>query len=169
MRIILITFFLSLSFLAKTQFLVHTKGIKGISANFHYTEQGNAFSIDFRKFIEDKSYFRIAGNFETGTIGYAAYEDYLVNGTFGYSPFNVKQKLYFNIEAGVLLGFESRDEMFDYPKQSQFVYGFNGLAEIEYFLSSNFAIGVHFQQHYLFSTILGSLRYQIGGGFKLYF
>lgn len=163
---ILFTFY---GLMGLSQNLVHTKGVKGIGSAYHYTEKGFAVSLEYQSFERQKMYYSLGLNYENGAVGFTDFDVYLFNPAIGYSPLNINQKIYFNFEAGGFVGWENRLAKFDFPQQTNFIYGFNAKAEIESFLTSQIAFIVNYSQMATLNSEFGLFRYQIGAGLNIYF
>ena len=162
---------LMLSFMAGFSFsqsLIHTKGKQGIGLSAHLTEFGYAINGNYLNFIKEKYYLKGSINYEYGEIGFTEFDNFLLMPSFGFSPYNLSNKLYLNIEGGALIGFENIREKFDYPNTSTFIYGFSGALELEYFISTSISIKANFNQMYALNSLLGNFRYQAGIGFNFY-
>lgn len=151
------------------QNLIHTKGIDGISLGGGYANHGYSLSASYRSFFMEKTYLKGAVNFEKGEIGFSSYETYILGASAGYSPFNIKQKNYINIEGGAIAGWENTLPIFDQPSQTDFIYGFKARVENEFFFTSNFSLIINFTQMMTFNSPFGMFRYQVGVTPTFYF
>lgn len=154
----------------------HLKGIKGIELN--YGGGGNAGKYlqgMFTMYHKDKWMGGIGLNMEDVSIGITHVKDYLVRYTSYFTVANIKQRLYFNITAGVFAGMEtiypytSSDGTFVFSKTNKFLYGGALGGNIEFYLVHRFSITATGEQFYNPASPLGAWKFNVLGGLRVYF
>lgn len=167
--------------------LRHVKGSIGIDASVAYAHYGTAYQLGYIQYFNEKHSLSIMANYERGIIRDVDknattsgnnekylnsiaphYEDLLANVLYGYTVYAIKDKVFFNLKAGGLVGMSK----FVNPKteiiSANFNYGVVAGAEAEIYLVNRLAVIAYFNEQYTFKNIFGKIHYQLGGGLRFF-
>lgn len=152
-----------------SQSLRHGKGNSGIHATYHRSDFGQAISLGYTNYFQEKLVFNGKLNYEFGTIGLAKFDSYLLIPSLVYTPFHIDNKVFLNLNAGIIVGLENQKALEEIGAKTNLVYGVIVGAEIEGFVSNNVALFGNFHQMFQAGSQFGRWRYQYGLGFRFYF
>lgn len=155
---------------------VHLKGVNGAEITASVTGKGIGFSGAYSRFLSAKFYYKAGLFYENAKLEDANANEsvktsnYILDANLIYTPVNLANRKFF---IGPLLGASCALETIAKTEltksESNFIYGLNIGAESELYLRDNFAVIFNFTQRYYPTSEIGTLRYNLGGGFKLTF
>ena len=157
-----------LSLQGVSQSLRHGKGNSGVHATFHLSEFGKAFSVGYTNYYKEKFVFKVKFNYESGIIGLTNYDSFKFFPTLIYTPFNYNNKLFLNLNGGILVGLEKQLALSENPEHTNLIYGGIVGAELEGFIINNVAVFGNYHQMYQIGSDFGKFRYQYGIGLRYY-
>ncbi|MFT6441364.1 MAG: hypothetical protein ACJASM_000901 [Salibacteraceae bacterium] len=131
----------------------------GFRAGSSFGSIPNYYQLEFGVVFKEKMQFRTSVFFDHGMYETTNYTVGGINMDFMYSLFAIKERVYFNVGIGAMLGNEGISSNIEPRTLNKFVLGARGVAELNIGLSEKIAMSLEFSQWYVAFSNLGDFHY----------